>query len=282
MANICQNNQHESTKSNRGRKPDQLLTKLAIKNLGADGKPFWKCIAPKCTHKAKGNIQASRVLKHSIMCMALREYDRDAYDKANSAAVNGSLGSQIINPETPIAAGSNDSADSPTTAAVTRPMFMFSADSLITSAGTLNPVPFRAAGAKAKAEANKNFQLEVDHIIMRLICVRGLVPNILDSPEWKDLTHKLNGIYKPTSSTTFRDDYIPKEAAFVRNRQIDLLKKEENLTLTFDGTTIRIQDSFYTAHATTPARNTYLLDGHQGTGEHHDAAWIMDKLLKVR
>jgi hypothetical protein len=214
--------------------------------------------------------------------MALREYDRVAYDKANSAAVNGLLGSQIINPETLIAAGSSDSTDSPTTAVVARPMFMFSTDSLITSAGTLNVAPFRAAGTEVKVEANKNFQLEVDYIIMRLICVRGLVPNILDSSEWKDLTHKLNSIYKPTSSTTFREDYIPKEAAFVRNRQINLLKKEENLTLTFNGTTIRIQDSFYTAHATTPTWNTYLLDGHQGTDEHYDAAWIMDKLLKVR
>jgi len=211
--------------------------------------------------------------------MALREYDRVAYDKANSAAVNGSLGSQIINSESPTATGGSDPADSP---AVTHPMCTFSGDSLITSNGTLNLAPLRAAGAKAKVEANKAFQSEVDHIIMRLICVRGLVPNILDSPEWKDFTHKLNGIYKPTSSTTFRNDYIPKEAAFVRNRQIDLLKKEENLTLTFDGTTIRVQDSFYTAHATTPSWNTYLLDGHQGTGEHHDTAWIMDKLLKVR
>ena len=88
---------------------------------------------------------------------------------------------------------------------------------------------------------------------MWLICVQGLVPNLVDSPEWKELMQKLNGIYKPTSGDTFCDGYIPKEAAFVRNSQINLLKKEENLTLTFDGTTIRRQESFYTAHATTPA-----------------------------
>jgi hypothetical protein len=92
---------------------------------------------------------------------------------------------------------------------------------------------------------------------------------------------KLNSVYKPSSSDMFRNDFIPKEAAFVRSSQIDLLKKEENLTLTFDRTTIRGQESFYTAHATTPSRETYFLDGHQGTGEHHNAGWIMDKLLKV-
>ena len=138
-----QDNQQELTKSNRGRKPDQLLTMLAIKNLGPEGKPFWKCITLKCTHKAKGNIQASRVLKHSVTCMALREYDCVAYDKANSAAVNGSLGSQIQKPETPTSTGNNVSTDM--TSAAThgdRCMFMFSGDSLITRAGTLNPAPF--------------------------------------------------------------------------------------------------------------------------------------------
>jgi hypothetical protein len=44
----------------------------------------------------------------------------------------------------------------------------------------------------------KKFQNSVDHIIMRLICVRGLVPNLIDSPEWKELMNKLNGIYKPS------------------------------------------------------------------------------------
>lgn len=117
---------------------------------------------------------------------------------------------------------------------------------------------------------------------MRLICVRGLVPNVIDSPEWKELMHKLNGQYKPSSSDMFRDNYIPKEASLVRRKQLDILKREENLTLTFDGTTIRKQESFYTAHATTPSRDTYFFDGHQGTGEHHNKAWIMDKLLQVR
>jgi hypothetical protein len=96
---------------------------------------------------------------------------------------------------------------------------------------------------------------------MRLICVRGLVPNVLDSPEWKELMNKLNGTYKPSSSDAFRDSFIPQEAVFVQNKQIELLKAEEDLTLTFDGTTIRSNESFYTAHATTPSRRSYFLDG---------------------
>ena len=99
---------------------------------------------------------------------------------------------------------------------------------------------------------------------MQLLCVHGLILNVLDSPEWKELMNKLNGIYKPSSSDLFHDSFIPQEAVFVRSKQIELLRAEENLTLTFDGTTIRSNDSFYTAHATTPSRQSFFLDGHEG------------------
>ena len=192
--------------------------------------------------------------------------------------MSGSLGAQLQELEQP--AGDSDLTHlSPHPPLSSSPATV--SRGLITSQGTLNLTAFRAEGSKSKASSHKNFQQEVDHIIMRLICVQGLVPNLVDSPEWKELMQKLNGIYKHTSDDTFCDGYIPKEAAFVRNSQINLLKKEENLTLTFDGTTIRRQESFYTAHATTPARETYFLNGHQGMGKHHNADWIMDKLLKV-
>lgn len=116
---------------------------------------------------------------------------------------------------------------------------------------------------------------------MQLVCVRGLVPNILDSLEWKELMNKLNGIYKPSSSDLFCDTFIPQEAVFVRSKQIELLKAEEDLTLTFDGTTIHSNESFYTAHATTPSRQSFFLDGHEGSGESHNRTWITDNLMKV-
>lgn len=161
-----------------------------------------------------GFPQNSRVLEHSASCTALREYDRAIYDEAHRAAVSGSLGAHLKESESP--AGYLHSP-SPSPATV-------SSNSLITTQGTLNLTTLQAEGAKSRADSHKKFQQQVDHIIVRLICVRGLVPNLIDSPEWKELMHKLNGIYKPISGDTFRDSYIPKEAAFVRNSQIDLLK----------------------------------------------------------
>ena len=147
---------------------------------------------------------------------------------------------------------------------------------------TLDVSQLQGAGKKKKEEARKTFQLKVDHIIMRLICVRGLVPNVIDSSEWKELMETLNPDYHPTSSSTFSHDLIPKEAAYVRGQQIEHLKLQKNLTLTFDGTTIRKPQSLYTVHAITPLREIYFLDGHEGSNAHHTTAWLKDKLISVQ
>jgi hypothetical protein len=155
--------------------------------------------------------------------------------------------------------------------------------SIITSNGRLNRDILVASGMKVKEERRKRFNLEVNHALVQLICVCGVVPNILDSPQWEKFVTTLGGgQYKCTGSDEFRNKFIPQEAVYVCDLQLRLLKSEENLTLTFDGTTIRRPQSFYTAHATTPSRESYFLDGHEGSGEHHDTAWIMDKLLAVR
>ena len=98
-------------------------------------------------------------------------------------------------------------------------------------------VPICDQGKKIKEDTCQLFQAKVDHIIMRLICVCGLIPNLIDSAEWKELMHVLNGNYKPTSGDTFADKHIPCEANYVHEKQIKILCRIDNLTLTFDGNT---------------------------------------------
>lgn len=200
-----------------------------------------------------------------------------AFEDAVNSSRTGSLGAQL---EAPSSFEVEVQVSQPLK--TSKLQATFSDPGPITRQGTLNLGPLRVAGKKANAEETKKYQNSVDHIIMRLICVRGLVPNVLDSPEWKELMNKLNGTYKPSSSDAFRDRFIPQEAVFVQNKQIELLKAEEDLTLTFDGTTIRSNESFYTAHATTPSRQSFFLDGHEGSGESHNRKWITDNLMKVR
>ena len=116
---------------------------------------------------------------------------------------------------------------------------------------------------------------------MKLICVAGLVPRILDSREWKEFMATANLKYHPTPSDKFEEEIIPNEAAFVRKQVMEILRKEENLTLTFDGNSTRKPQSVYTVHVTTKDRDSYFVDGYEGSDEHHTAVWIKDKVLKV-
>jgi hypothetical protein len=127
----------------------------------------------------------------------------------------------------------------------------------------------------------KQLQAKLDHCIMKLICVAGLVPRILDSSEWKEFMATANPKYHPTPSDKFEEEIIPNEAAFVQKQVMEILQKEENLTLTFDGNSTRKPQSVYTVHVTTKDRDSYFVDGYEGSDEHHTAVWVKDKVLKV-
>jgi len=279
--------------SNKGRKPDGLLALLVVKGETDDGKPTWSCIAPNCNHgPIKGNLQRERVLKHAVKCKHLQRYNSDAFEEAVLASKDGSLGAQLEGDidATSMVEGKNFSSHASANGkleaiAASHILSVSSAmpSNLITGNGRLNRDVLVASGQKVKEERGKRFNVEVNHALVQLICVCGLVPNILDSPQWEHFVTTLGGgRYKRAGSDEFRNKFIPQEAVYVRDLQLKLLKSEENLTLTFDGTTIRKPQSFYTAHATTPSRQSFFLDGHEGSGEHHNTEWIMDKLLTVR
>jgi hypothetical protein len=202
-------------------------------------------------------------LKHATTCKALQAHDVQLWEEAVKASGQGSLGANLDE-----AVAVEESSEQPQ-----------SKRQKVQS--SLDIKNLRETGKKVKEEQRKLFQSKVDHIIMRLICVRGLIPNLIDSPEWKELMGVLNSIYHPTSADIFADKHIPREAVYIRQQQIDNLRSINNLTLTFDGNTTRKPHSIYTVHATTPSRDTYFLDAHEGSDERHTADWIENKVLKV-
>ena len=149
--------------------------------------------------------------------------------------------------------------------------------------GQLNVKQLREASKKEKERAQQLYQDRVDHAIMKLICVHSVVPKVIDFPEWKGLMNLLNPAYIPTSADTFHNKHIPHEAVHVHHKQIEVLCWSSNLTLTFDGNSVRKQQgSIYMAHTTTPSQETSFLNGHTGSGdEHKTTEWIKEKLLKV-
>ncbi|KAJ7608836.1 ribonuclease H-like domain-containing protein [Mycena polygramma] len=262
---------NDGPKKHAGRAPQkQLLKDIAEKYEPDDdyANGSWGCIAKKCDFVRSGHPSLDRAVKHATACQHLRESHREAHEAALKHAGALSLGAVLE-------AAGESCADATTSPAGT------SNKKQKLKQGKLQQASFLEAGKQRKADMLELWQNKVDHVIMRLICVCGLVPNIVDSEEWKEFCQLMNGQYHPTSASTFANKIIPQEAVFVRQKQIKILQNCENLVLTFDGTSIRKPASFYTAHASTPDRRSFFLDGHVGSDERHTADWITGKLLKT-
>ena len=138
-----------------------------------------------------------------------------------------------------------------------------------------------AKGTKSDlTKRNADLTLRANHLILRLICSRGLVPNVVDSPEWSALMNLLNPRYAVATADKFAGNFIPKEANHIRSLQLAELQECENITISFDGSDTR-RDIIYFVHATTPNRKTGFFAGHTGTDEHHTVEWVKGKLLQA-
>jgi hypothetical protein len=239
------------------------------------GKKYWECISSDCRYRASGNAQQDRVYKHAAGCEALGR----THPKVRQAIVDLQSGTSLgalLQQES--AASASNSHSEPLSSRASSPVLPATIPTKQKVEGNIRNWAREGGKAKKRQESDRTQQL-ADHLIMQLICVRGIVPNVLDCPEWKELMHVLNPNYNPTSSQTFSNKIIPKEAAFVRKEQLKVLQESENITITFDGNSTR-RDSIYFVHATTD-QESYFVEGHIGSDAHHTTKWITDKLLMV-
>jgi hypothetical protein len=237
------------------------------------GKKYWTCISSDCRYRASGNAQQDRVYKHATGCEALGRTHPDVWQAIVDLQSGTSLGALLQQGST------SNSHSEPSSSRASSPVMISSAKKQKVEGPGKVWQWAREGGKVKKREEMERTQQLADHMIMQLICVRGLVPNILDSPEWTKLMHILNPNYNSTSAEKFSNKIIPKEAAFVRQEQLKVLQKSENITITFDGNSTR-RDSIYFVHATTD-QNSYFVEGHIGSDAHHTTKWITDRLLKV-
>lgn len=195
----------------------QLTTKYQD---AKNGRMWWKCVmSPRgCDHVQAGNTQLDRVVKHSVKCKYLQSEKNNLWEECVVMWDEWSLGAKIEKADNEGRSGQGgDNRDEVKEDVLGEPA------SERSHQGQLNVMQLKKAGKKEKKRMQQLYQDHVDLVIMKLICVCGVIPKVIDSPEWKALMNLLNPVYKPTSTDTFHDKYIPHEAVHVFQKQVEVL-----------------------------------------------------------
>jgi len=133
-----------------------------------------------------------------------------------------------------------------------------------------------------KAEAKKAKGLKINQAILDLICGTGIPPTIGDTAEWKNVISTIDTTITTYGSMSFVDTYIPGEAVWITEEEIQMLSKVKNLTISYDGSTTKAVESIYTIHIITPSLwKAYLIEGNEASGVSHNGPQIANELFKV-
>ena len=116
---------------------------------------------------------------------------------------------------------------------------------------------------------------------MNLFCACGIPIRVADTNEWQEVFRIANPNYSPASRSTIEDSHIPAEAAAVVEKQVALLKNETNLTISFDGGSIRSTQSNLTIHIITEDRRVFFFEGLNSTGFAHTGDYYYECLKDV-
>lgn len=249
----------EDGPADNGRTALELLYHISILCTNASGsKHFVRCLGEqngkRCPKSWVVPRSRGRILGHAAGCQLLPQHLRH---KAGEKLSAESPGARVEAIEQKEAEASSGRSAAPTTS--TQP--------------SVAPV-FAAAG-------RDQLGAKLDFAVTKLFCVGGIAPNIADRLVWREMWTIASPSYQPPCSTTLSDSLIPKEAARVRQMQYDLLSKETNIALSFDGNSIRKPQSVYTIHATTALRRTFFLEGIEASDVSHTGEWITGNLLTV-
>ncbi|KAG5633889.1 hypothetical protein H0H81_004564 [Sphagnurus paluster] len=254
----------------KGRPADKIISQLSIKLWDRKlKKQFWACIGvfEGCRTINAGNAQKDRVTQHAVDCRYIEPSLKKLVSDTSAAA---SLGAALQSRDTTPAITKSSSQTTISSS--------LSRSSSIASAPSAKKSKFEHDFTKAGQEA---LQKQLDFDIMKLICVCGLVPRILDQKEWKEFMAHANAKYKPTPSDKFEKSIIPNEAQHIHKKVLDILKGETNLSISFDGNTTRKPQSIYTIHVTTKERDSYFFKGVERSDEHHTAEWVAEQLREA-
>ncbi len=219
----------------------------------------------------------SRVFAHAKRCLKLTEEQRHLASSASANKSPGALVAADNTQETGIlevtpSLQSIASSQSSFTSLPSSPLPLKASD-------TLQLLP-RADGFFGPQGRQKTHRA-LDLAIVKFFCVARIPPTVADLDVWKDMLRISLPSYVPASRTRLMDDHIMSEQERVRQLQLEHLKAQRHISISFDGGALRSGESLYTVHATTVARDVMLLEGQDGTRESHTGVWIAGLVLQV-
>jgi len=133
-----------------------------------------------------------------------------------------------------------------------------------------------------RAKGKEEHRLNVNQKVLNFLCATGIPPRAVSYPEWDELIYSMDQHVRIYSESSFREKYIPAEAVRVTLEAVQLLKKKQHLTISYDGGSTRATESIYSVHVTTPdTRESYFIEGNEASGLSHTGEHIHALLLKV-
>lgn len=269
--------QSAKTTQTHGRPRIDILDRLTVEISTSPGEARkYRCAGTGCPKIFKPRTKV-RVLKHCKECLKMTTEQRKAAAAASADTAPGAL---VANTITLLTA--NDGGFTTTSMPNSSPEQH--ATSTQSTAQLLIPKPpptvtdkyafFGQGGRRALHGA-------LDLAVVKLICIARLPPYIVNLNAWKDIFALQTPSYKPASCTQLSEGHILAEQEHIKKRQIDFLKTQYRISISFDGGTIKSGDSMYTVHATTEDNHVMLLEGQDCTGISHTGEMIADLVERV-
>ena len=247
---------------------------MTVEVRTARGNPRkYRCAGVGCS-KRWAPRTTSRVFAHAKRCLKLTEEQRHL---ASSARANKSPGALVA------ADNAQETKVTPSLQSIASSQSSFgslSSSSSPLSIKASDTLQLRADGFFGPQGRQKTHNA-LDLAIVKFFCVARIPPAIADLDVWKNLFRIPLPSYVPASRTRLMDDHIMSEQERVRQLQLQHLKTQRHISISFDGGALRSGESFYTVHATTVARDVMLLEGQDGTSEAHTGVWIAELVLQV-
>lgn len=257
----------------------QLTRLCTIANTidGGDGGQRVRCIASaKCSGVWKGKRAKARILKHAKNCGYLpTELCTAAMQLLASKAAIDPANDDDDSDMNSHERGSDDENDSDATLDPHSKTASNKRHFAVTGTAR-NPI-FKSF----MMQGQQNLKAKADKVLMLLLVCNGLPPTVIDSAEFKRYSEILNSQYIPPSSTTMNDSLIPVEAARTELEVVRFLKKQRNLTISFDGGKIRKPVALYTVHITTADRRTFLMDIDNASKLSHTGNYVFETANRV-